>query len=405
MRFEELNLSKSLRRAVSAMNFDVATPIQERTFPLAMSGRDVLGIAQTGTGKTLAYLLPCINLWKFNKDNPPQILVLVPTRELVLQVVEVAKKLVEGTSARCVGVFGGVGMQPQAEAVRAGADVLVATPGRLLDLVLDGHINVKNVRRLVVDEVDEMLEAGFRTQLGRVFDLLPSKRQNLMFSATMTPEIERLCDEYFNGPAKVEAAPTGTPLENINQTRFDVPNFMTKLNLLRHLLQNAAEMTKVLVFCGSIALTDRVFEAVEHDFEGEIDYVHSKRTQSRRFVAVRDFAEGRTRILLATDVVARGIDIAGVSHVVNFDIPQEPEQYIHRIGRTGRADRNGESITFVSPLENENMAEIERLMNFAPTLVALPENVEISTHLTDFELPTYKMKNTLVEVAATPGSA
>ncbi len=405
MKFREMNLSKSLMRAVEAMGFDEATTIQERTFPVAMSGRDVLGIAQTGTGKTLGYLLPCLNQWKYTKENSPQILVLVPTRELVVQVLEVAQKLCEGTNAKCVGVFGGVGMVPQAAAVQAGADVLIGTPGRLLDLALDGHISLRTVKKLVVDEVDEMLEQGFRTQLGRVFDLLPKKRQNLMFSATMTDEIEQLVDEYFNGPAKIEAAPTGTPLQNIEQRQYPVPNFNTKLNLLRSLLANREEMTRVLVFVGSIALADKVYEEVADDFGEEIDYIHSARTQSQRFRAVRNFSAGQIRILIATDVVARGIDISDVSHVINFDLPDEPEQYIHRIGRTGRADKNGRALTFVSPLEAEKMHEIGAMMNLVPETLAMPDDVVVSQRLTNFELPTYKMRNTLVETDATPGGA
>lgn len=405
MKFSELNITKPLKRAIEAMNLTEPTVIQEKAFPVIMSGRDVLGIAQTGTGKTIGYLLPCINMWKFNAGNPPQILILVPTRELVVQVVEVAQKLSDGTSVKCVGVFGGVGMQPQAQLVREGADVLVGTPGRLLDLVLDGYVSLRTVKKLVVDEVDEMLEQGFRTQLGRVFDLLPKKRQNLLFSATMTDEIESLLGEFFNNPERIEAAPMGTPLENIEQFKFKVPNFNTKLNLLRYMLNDCDAMSRVLVFVGSIALADKVFESIESDYTDEIDYIHSKRTQSQRFRAVRSFAEGKLRILIATDVVARGIDVANVSHVINFDLPDEPEQYIHRIGRTGRADKSGVSFAFCSPLENEKMDEIENLMNSEVREVALPDDLAISNSLTEFELPTYRMRNTLVETAATPGSA
>lgn len=400
-----MNLSKWLKRALEAMNLVEATTIQERAFPAIMSGRDVLGIAQTGTGKTIAYLLPSMNMWRFMPNNPPQILILVPTRELVVQVTEVAKKLAEGSSIKCVGVFGGVGMVPQAEAVQEGADILVGTPGRLLDLVLDGHVSLKNVKKLVVDEVDEMLEQGFRTQMGRLFDLLPKKRQNLLFSATMTNEIAKIADTYFNGPLRIEAAPMGTPLENIDQHVIQVPNFNTKINLLNNLLAKD-EMSRVLVFVSSIALADKVFSKVNEKFGEDVDYIHSKRTQSQRFRAVRGFAEGEMRILIATDVVARGIDVSNVSHVINFDLPVEPEQYIHRIGRTGRADKTGISIAFCSPLEADKLAEIEWLMSQTKIPeMEMPEDVEISTVLTDLELPTYKMRNSFVEVAAKPGSA
>lgn len=404
MLFQDMKLTKGLHRALDAMSLVEPTTIQQRAFPVAMSGRDVLGIAQTGTGKTIAYLLPCINQWRFTPGNPPQIVILVPTRELVVQVLEVAQKLTEGTSIKCVGVFGGVGMVPQAERVREGADILVGTPGRLLDLILDGHASMKYVRRLVVDEVDEMLEQGFRTQLGRLFDLLPKKRQNLMFSATMTDEIERLMNTYFNFPERVEAAPMGTPLDNIAQHVYHVPNFNTKVNLLNHILGQDG-MSRVLVFVGSIALADRLYERVTQKFADGVDYIHSKRTQSQRFGAVRRFGLGEIRVLIATDVVARGIDVSQVSHVINFDLPLEPEQYIHRIGRTGRADQKGDALTFCSPLEKEKLEEIEALMNTSVEVAEMPSEVEVSTVLTDSELPTYHMRNTLVQTASKPGKA
>ncbi|MBP5419693.1 MAG: DEAD/DEAH box helicase [Bacteroidales bacterium] len=405
MTFDELNLTKNLRKSLAAMELTTPTPIQEKTFSVALSGRDILGIAQTGTGKTLAYLLPTLSQWKFSKDHLPQIVVLVPTRELVVQVVETAKRLVEGTSCMCVGVFGGVGMMPQAEAVVAGADVLIGTPGRLLDLVLNGYVKLRGVKKLVVDEVDEMLEQGFRTQLGRLFDLLPTKRQNLLFSATMTEAIAKLADTYFNNPTRIEAAPVGTPLEGIEQVLYKVPNFNTKVNLLSYLLQNDESMSRVLVFVSTMALADTVYEAIAETFGEDIDYIHSKRTQSQRFRALRNFANSETRILIATDLVARGIDIAGVSHVVCFDLPMETEQYIHRIGRTGRADEKGKSITFVSPMEQDKLTEIEGFMHTPIAELALPEDLEISDKLTKFELPVYRMRNSLVETDATPGGA
>ncbi len=406
MLFEEMNINKFLKRSIDAMKLTEPTLIQQRTFPVAMSGRDIMGIAQTGTGKTIAYLLPCMNQWKFIAGNPPQILIVVPTRELVVQVCEVASRIADGTSIKCVGVFGGVGVMPQAAAVADGADVLVGTPGRLLDMVLDGHISLRNVRKLVVDEVDEMLEQGFRTQMGRLFDLLPKKRQNLLFSATLTADIEKLVDTYFNNPCRIEAAPMGTPLENIEQHLIHVPNFNTKINLLKHLLRKA-EMSRVLVFVSSIALADKVFDLISGEFvDGEADYIHSKRTQSQRFKAVKGFGDGQMRVLIATDVVARGIDVSNVSHVINFDLPTEPEQYIHRIGRTGRADKKGVSIAFCSPLEVDKLREIETLMsNTQIPTDEMPTEVEISNVLSDFEMPTYKMRNSFVETDAKPGSA
>jgi ATP-dependent RNA helicase RhlE len=313
--------------------------------------------------------------------------------------------MTEGSGIMCVGVFGGVGMQPQIARIREGADVVVGTPGRILDIALTGNMRLGNVRKLVLDEVDEMLEVGFRTQIGRVIDLLPKKRQNLLFSATMTEEIKELTDTYFNGPELIEAAPVGTPIENIGQTVYEVANFNTKMNLLMRLLEGDEEMTRVMVFVGTIALADEVYERMA-DWGGvSVDYLHSKRTQSQRFGALRKFRDGETRVLIATDLVARGIDVEGVSHVVCFDMPNEPEQYIHRIGRTGRKDAKGRSIAFVSESELHALADVEGLMKMEISRSPLPEGVETSDLLEEWEKPTYRMRNQLVELDAKGGGA
>ena len=223
MTFDDLNLNTALLSALDDLGYTTPTTIQERVFPIVMSGKDVCGIAQTGTGKTFAYLLPCLRQWKFSKDKSPQILIVVPTRELVAQVVEEVKKLTPYMSLVVTGVYGGVNINTQKLEVEKGVDVLVATPGRLYDLALAGAFKTKTIKKLVIDEVDEMLNLGFRTQLKNILDLLPAKRQNLLFSATITEEIEALIEMYFNDPVRVEAAPTGTPLENIIQTGYEVP--------------------------------------------------------------------------------------------------------------------------------------------------------------------------------------
>ena len=228
MTFHDLNLSTPLLNALNERGYINPTTIQHRVFPIVMSGRDVCGIAQTGTGKTFAYLLPLLRLWKFSKDKNPQILVIVPTRELVAQVVESVKELSAYMNVTAVGVYGGVNINTQWKDLQNGADVLVATPGRLYDLLLNGAFKTKAIKKLVIDEMDEMLNLGFRTQVKNILDLLPAKRQNLLFSATITPEVESLMDTYFNNPERVEAAPTGTPLENIEQVYFEVPNFLYK---------------------------------------------------------------------------------------------------------------------------------------------------------------------------------
>ena len=236
MIFSDLNLSAPLLNALAENGYINPTTIQHRVFPIVMSGRDVCGIAQTGTGKTFAYLLPLLRLWKFSKDKNPQILIIVPTRELVAQVVESVKELSTYMSVVALGVYGGVNINTQWTELQKGVDVLVATPGRLYDLAVNGAFKTKSIKKLVIDEMDEMLNLGFRIQIKNILDLIPAKRQNLLFSATITDEVEKLMDTYFNNPERVEAAPTGTPLENIEQVYYATPNFYTKINLLHLLL-------------------------------------------------------------------------------------------------------------------------------------------------------------------------
>lgn len=397
MTFEELNLTKPLLNALQDVGYTIPTTIQAKAFSVVMSGKDVLGIAQTGTGKTVAYLLPSIKLWKYDKEKLPQVLILVPTRELVVQVEQEAKKLTKYTNADVVGVYGGVNMKPQAAAIKAGADIIVATPGRLLDLVLNGALNLKNVKRLIIDEFDEMLNLGFRPQLIRVIDLLPKKRQNLLFSATVTEDIEDLVATFFNFPTKIEAARTGTPLENIIQKGFKVKNFNTKVNLLLHLLKNDDCMSKVLVFADTKRLADLLYKQLEKYFPENIGVIHSNKSQPQRFEAVKKFESGEYKILIATDVIARGIDIDEVTHVFNFDTPEIPEDYIHRIGRTGRADSDGNAIVFITKEDKPFQTKIEKLMNMKIPMEKLPKEVEVSKELIQEELPVFKQKEIVLK--------
>jgi ATP-dependent RNA helicase RhlE len=392
MTFNDLNINTPLLRALEELGYTNPTTIQHKVFPVVMSGRDVCGIAQTGTGKTFSYLLPCLKQWKFSKDKSPQILVVVPTRELVAQVVEAAKSLTIYMSVRVVGVYGGVSINTQSIDLEQGADVLVATPGRLYDLAMNGAFKTKTIKRVVIDEVDEMLNLGFRTQLKNILDLLPQKRQNLMFSATITEDVELLMDTYFNNPVRVEAAPTGTPLENIIQTGYAVPNFYTKVNLLELLLTEDKTMTKVLVFAATKNLADELYEQLEPKFHGVVGVIHSNKEQNHRFNTVKQFHEGNYRFIIATDIVARGIDIAEVTHVINFDTPDVPENYIHRIGRTGRADKKGIAITFITEKEKAEQEAIETLMKYKIPMLPLPEHLEVSDVLTDDEKPKVHMK-------------
>ena len=398
MRFDELNLNTSLLNALQDMGLTQTTPIQHKAFSVIMSGRDVCGIAQTGTGKTFAYLLPSLRQMKFSKKREVQMLILVPTRELVIQVMEAVKKLTTYMTLEVDGVYGGTNINTQKQRVESGSDILVATPGRLLDIALDGSINMKAVKRLVIDEMDEMLNLGFRTQIKNILDLLPEKRQNLLFSATITDDVEKLIQDYFKNPEKIEAAPTGTPLENINQSAYEVPNFYTKVNLLELLLNSEASMNKVLIFAGTRQLADQLFEQLEPAFPGTVGVIHSNKAQNFRFNAVNSFKDGTYRFLIATDIVARGIDVAEVSHVINFDTPAMPETYIHRIGRTGRADQKGISITFITPREIKQQEAIEELMQYKIPIVPLPEGLVISDVLTEDEKPKIFMKTDRVKL-------
>ncbi|WP_295129053.1 DEAD/DEAH box helicase [uncultured Chitinophaga sp.] len=387
MTFEDLNLNKPLLNALTDLGYTTPTTIQQKVFSVVMSGQDVCGIAQTGTGKTLAYLLPALRQLEFSKEKLPRVLIIVPTRELVAQVVEEIKKLSTYMSVETLGIYGGTNMNPQMAAAQQKQDIIVATPGRLVDVALSGALKLKSIKKLIIDEVDEMLNLGFRTQLKNIFDLLPAKRQNLMFSATITDEVQALINSYFNHPVTVEAAPAGTPLKNIAQRGYEVPNFNTKVNLLELLITSDPDMTKVLVFVATKQLADQLYEQVETRFPGQVGVIHSNKEQNHRFNTVKQFKNGTYRFIIATDIIARGLDIAEVSHVINFDTPEERESYIHRIGRTGRADKEGIAILLVTPREKEQQDQIEALMNYQIPMLPLPENLVISDVLTEDEMP------------------
>src|SRR5260221_7819739 len=293
---------------------------------------------------------------------------------------------------QAVGVYGGVNINTQRAEVEKGSDILVATPGRLYDLALSGSLRLNAIKKLVIDEVDEMFNLGFRTQLRNILDLLPVKRQNLLFSATITEEVEALMITYFNNPVKIEAAPTGTPVENIDQKAYEVPNFYTKVNLLEWLLSHNAEMTKVLIFVATKQLADQLYEQLTEKFPGRTGVIHSNKDQNNRFNTVNKFKNGEYHFVIATDIIARGLDVAEVSHVSNFDTHVVPENYIHRIGRTGRADQKGIAISFITEKEKEYQAKMESLMNYKIPIIPLPEDLEISDVLTEDEKPKPYMK-------------
>jgi ATP-dependent RNA helicase RhlE len=398
MTFRDLNLKKQLWNALDDLGYETPTTIQAASFNVMMSGQDTIGIAQTGTGKTLAYLLPCLNMWKFSKEPHPQILIIVPTRELVAQIVSEVEKLTTYMNVAVGGVYGGTNMNTQIAMVLQGIDILVGTPGRILDLATNGSLQLKKVSKLVVDEVDETLSLGFRHQLLRIFDFLPTKRQNMVFSATLSEEVAEFLEANFTAPIRVEAARSGTPLTQIDQIGYNVPNFKSKVQLLNHLLENTKDKSKVLVFVSSRALADLLFEQIESVFGEKVGVIHSNKAQNFRFNSVNNFQTGVISVLIATDLIARGIDVSDVTHVINFDIPEIPENYIHRIGRTGRADKKGVAITFVTEKDNALLESIETLMQQKLPFQSIPDTVELSIELMEFEKPKVVMSGKLVKL-------
>jgi len=388
--FEKLKLSTPLYNAIADLGFEQATPIQVEAVPVILSGRDVVGIAQTGTGKTFAYLWPILRDLKYSTQVNPRVLILVPTRELVVQVVEQAESLTKYSNTRVLGVYGGTNINTQKEAVVAGTDILVATAGRLYDLIQHDALRLNAVKKLVIDEVDVMLDLGFRFQLERIFQILPPKRQNIMFSATMTEEVDVLIDDFFKAPARISIALSGTPLENIAQQCYHVKNFYTKVNLLAYLISDPEEFNKVLVFVSSKRGADRVFEALEEHYGSELCVVHSNKSQNYRLRSIEKFEQGKNRILLTTDVMARGLDLDKISHVINFDTPAYPENYMHRIGRTGRAEEKGKTILFYTWKEESAKRAIEKLMDYSIPVVEFPEEVDVSEELTPEERPKHE---------------
>ena len=396
--FQDLKLNTPLYNALDDLGFTHPTPIQAEAFSVVASGTDVVGIAQTGTGKTFAYMLPILRGLKYSEQESPRVLVMVPTRELVVQVVDEIEKLAKYINVRVLGVYGGVNINAQKRAVAEGIDIIVATPGRLYDLAVSRVLQLKTIQKLVIDEVDVMLDLGFRHQLINIFDILPERRQNIMFSATMTEDVDELINNFFIAPKRVSIAVSGTPLENIKQHKYAVPNFYTKLNLLKSILKDTETYNRVLIFVAFKKMADRLFDALDENFHDELCVIHSNKTQNYRLRSIEQFRAGENRILVATDVMARGLDIDNVSHVINFDTPNFPENYMHRIGRTGRAEREGQALLFCTEKEEEALERIENLMQMTIPKIELPENVTISTELLEEERPQILERNNPIKL-------
>jgi len=375
--FEQLKVAKSILKALDDIGFKEPTPIQQRAIPKINSGMNIVGVAQTGTGKTAAYLLPLLTRLKKPEGNDPRVIVLVPTRELAIQVGEDIAELTAYSELRHAAVFGGIGWTKHAALLEPGIDILVATPGRLWDLYQAGALRVKKVKYLVIDEADRMLDMGFMPQLRQLQEIIPSRRQNLLFSATFSESIEKLAEEFLDYYDKMEIAPSATPVDLVTQTAYKVPNYRTKLNLIKHLLEDEEKFTRVVIFVKTKEHADGVFKVIMRKTEGEKRILHSNKAQTSRINSIQAFKSGEVRILITTDVSARGMDVSQVSHVINFDLPNDYDDYIHRIGRTARAGNKGDAITLIDPADEWHWEKIEKLIRQNIDLQELPEEIEV----------------------------
>ncbi len=360
MPFASLGLRPTIAKAVAEAGYTIPTPIQAKGIPTILEGRDLIGVAQTGTGKTAAFILPMLEkLGGRGADLAARALIVAPTRELVVQIEENLRAYARHLRVRSVMVYGGVGEQPQIASLRRGVDIIIATPGRLLDLMTQRHVRLDRLEILVLDEADRMLDMGFLPQIRRVVAAVPRDRQTLLFSATFSKEIAQIASDFLRNPATIEVAPRLKPADGITQSVHEVPQDQ-KQDLLNDLLRDA-DMSSVLVFSRTKHGADRIARKLAE--AGHVAAtIHSNRSQVQRIRALESFRAGRVRVLVATDIAARGIDVDGISHVINFDFPHIPEDYVHRIGRTGRAEAVGEAISFVTPDDYANLRKVESVV-------------------------------------------
>jgi ATP-dependent RNA helicase RhlE len=374
--WEVFNLNKQLRTAIHDAGFENPTEVQQKCIPLISGGQEVIGIAQTGTGKTAAYLIPILLKVNYHQRPGPRALVLCPTKELAVQIEAHAKVLAKYTDLKILALYGGVGPKSQLEHLAQGVDLLVSTPGRFLELYTRQAITTKAIRQLVIDEADRMMDMGFRPQLRKIFEVLPPKRQNLLFSATLPARVEELANDFLTFPIKVEVTPAASTPTQVEQIWYPVPNLKTKINLLEYLLQNP-DLKRVLVFTRTKDTANNVLHFLERKHLGPARVIHSNKAQNTRINAMNEFKEGKLRVLVSTDVSARGIDVDQVSHVINFDVPLLYEDYVHRIGRTGRAFRAGIAITFATDADRFHMKKIEELIHGKIRHAKLPAPVPV----------------------------
>ena len=375
MEFTDLGLSEPILKALSAKKYTAPTPIQQKAIPVLLQGHDLCGIAQTGTGKTAAFALPSLDYFARNPKPTPikgcRMLVLAPTRELAAQIAQSFRDYGRFLRLSVETVFGGVPIGKQIRALAGGVDIVVATPGRLLDLIDQRALTIKDTEIFVLDEADQMMDMGFIQPLKRIAKMLPADRQNLFFSATMPKEIEALAAQFLNNPVKVSVAPQSTTAERVQQ-RATFVNQAEKQALL-HLILKSEDIDRALIFTRTKHGADRVVRFLE-GAGIEAFAIHGNKSQGQRTTALQAFRQGKVKLLVATDIAARGIDVSGVSHVINFEIPNVPEQYVHRIGRTARAGAEGVAISFVADDERPYLKAIERATRVKLAIEPLPEN-------------------------------
>jgi ATP-dependent RNA helicase RhlE len=367
--FDELPLHSKLRKGVQEIGYRVPTPIQRGTIPHAVSGRDIVGTAQTGTGKTAAFLLPVLERLLEEPKGRILALILTPTRELALQAEGFLRKLAGHTHLRGASVYGGVGMADQERALRGGAEIIVATPGRLLDHMSRGYVNFRYLKILVLDEADRMLDMGFLPDVRRILDRLPRDRQTMLFSATMPPEVVALSRQFLRDPKFVQVEERTVAAVGVSHLALPVPPHL-KTDLLLNLLEDET-LTSVLVFARTKHRADNLSRQLERRGV-RVGVIHGNRSQSQRVRALEAFRTGEFRVLVATDIAARGVDVKDVSHVINFDVPHEPETYVHRVGRTARAQQRGDAYTLVAPEEEADLARIEKLIGMSIPRTRVP---------------------------------
>jgi ATP-dependent RNA helicase RhlE len=376
MEFKELKIPKMLLNGLAEHGFEKCTPIQEKVIPIAFSGKDLVGIAETGSGKTLGFLIPLLRDLKYTEDRNPRVIIMAPTRELVVQISEVLKKITTYMSVRILTIYGGTNMNTQKQLVYDGSDIIVATPGRLYDLTMTGILRLKAVKKLVLDEYDEMLEQGFRPQIERILELLPKKRQNLLFSATFNDNVKAIAENFLNRPEIINISQKISDEKTVEHFAFPVPNFFTKLNFLKSIIKEE-KPSKLFIFVKSRKIADLLHEHLTPEFDN-IGVVHSNKSQNLRLRMIEEIDSGKLMGIIATDVIARGIDVESVSHVINFDLPESIDQFTHRIGRTGRMGKLGKTISFINEDDISIFDDIMESKTIEIEVNELPDYVEKS---------------------------